>query len=211
MRAGTSAVFIIVIAATAVPLGAQEHNSLAVGLNYAHRIASDKDSRGTGAIGISLRVGHRDEGWGWTYGLGWFTTNLERSISGRRMRFGELHVRPIVGGYGYTHELSRRWSLTGDVVGGFAFTSLDVTAEASDALQAQMNADAIDVHVGAVPIFRPELRAWYDISPKLGASIGGWYALARPLVTLTTDTSRERFRLNADTLSVSAGLVYRVF
>jgi hypothetical protein len=197
--------------ASAAPLCAQEHNSFAVGVNYTQRLANDEGAHGNGGIGISWRLGHSDEGWGWTYGLGWFATDLERSVGGKTVTLGEVKVRPIVAGYGYTHRLSRRWSVTGDVVGGFAFTTFDISPEADEALRAEARADRLDTHIGAVPIVRPEVKAWYDLNRKWGLQLNTWYVLARPKVTITTPVSQETLHVRADTFSVSAGIVYRIF
>jgi hypothetical protein len=195
----------------AVPAAAQEKNSFAVGVNFTHRLANDQDAHGNGGVGLSWRIGHSNQGWGWTYGLGWFTSDLDRSINGQRVHFGELKVRPIVGGYGYTHRITNRWYLTGDVVGGVAFTSLNLTPEASGALAAAAAAESVDVSIGFVPVIRPEIRTWYDIHKKWGVTLGAWYAVARPSVTLTTPTSRQKLHLRADTFSLSAGIVYSIW
>ena len=202
---------LIAITLAAVPVRAQEHNSFAVGVNYTHRLANDEDAHGNGGVGISWRIGHSDEGWGWSYGLGWFVTDLEHTIGGRTVRLGELKVRPLVGGYGYTHRLSERWYATADLVGGFAFTTFGISPEAEEAFRTESRAEPIETHVGAIPIVRPELRTWYDIDHRWGITVSAWYALARPNVTITTPVSRETLRIRADTFSVSAGLVYRVF
>jgi hypothetical protein len=195
----------------AVPAGAQEKNSFAVGVNFTHRLANDEEAHGNGGIGLSWRIGHSDQGWGWTYGLGWFTSDLDRSIDGQRVHFGELKVRPIVGGYGYTHRITDRWYLTGNVVGGFAYTKLNLTPEASSALRAAAHAESLDVKTGFIPVVRPEIRTWYDLHKKWGVTVGAWYAVARPSVTLTTPTSRETLHIRADTFSLSAGSVYSIF
>ena len=194
----------------AIPARAQEKNSFAVGVNFSQRLANDRDAHGNGGVGLSWRIGHSDQGWGWTYGLGWFTSDLDRSINGQRVHFGELKVRPIVGGYGYTHRLTDRWFVTGNVVGGFAYTKLNLTPEASSALQAAANAEGLEVRSRFIPVVRPEIRTWYDLHEKWGLTVGAWYALARPSVTLTTPTSRETLHLRVDTFSVSTGIVYRI-
>ena len=195
----------------AVPARAQEKNSFAVGLNFTQRLANDEEAHGNGGFGLSWRIGHSDQGWGWTYGLGWFVSDLDRSINGQRVHLGELKVRPIVGGYGYTHRITDRWYLTGDVVGGFAYTSLNLTPEGSSALQAAAPADSIELHGRFIPVVRPEIRTWYDLHKRWGVTLGAWYALARPSVTVITPTSRETLHFRADTFSLSAGIVYRIF
>src|SRR4051812_23133827 len=149
--------------ASAAPAQAQEKNSFAVGVNYTTRLANDEGAHGNGGIGISWRIGHSEEGWGWEYGLGWFVTDLERNVAGKTVNLGELKVRPIVAGYGYTHRLSPRWYVTGDLVGGLAFTSFGLSSEAENAFRTEAGAERIDAHIGAIPIIRPEIKTWYDL------------------------------------------------
>jgi hypothetical protein len=189
-------------------LQAQEHNSFALGVNYTQRLATGSQAHADGGIGFSWRVGHSNQGWGWTYGLGWFENHVERSIGARNVQLGDLTVRPLVGGYGYTHQINKRWFVTADLVGGVAFTTLDVAPAAAEALGL---ADGNRSHFRVIPIVRPELKAWYDLNNRWGLTIGGWYAFARPTITVDTLTARETFHLRADTFSISTGIVYRIF
>ena len=189
-------------------LHAQEHNSFALGVNYTQRLATGGETHADGGIGFSWRVGHSAQGWGWTYGLGWFENHVERSIGARTLQLGDLTVRPFVGGYGYTHQINSRWFVTADLVGGLAFTTFDVAPAAADALGL---AEGDRSHFRVIPIVRPEVKAWYDLNSRWGVTIGGWYAFARPTITIDTPTARETFHLHADTFSLSTGIVYRIF
>ncbi len=132
LRLSLLAVAAIAINGTA--LQAQEHNAFAVGVKYTQHVASDQGVHADRGIGITWRTGHSPEGWGWSYGLGWFASNIDQSVGGRNLRLGELKVRPVVGGYGYTRRIARRWSVTGDLVGGLAFTTFDLAPEGAKAL-----------------------------------------------------------------------------
>lgn len=192
----------------AIPASAQEKNAFAVGVNRTFRLANDESARGEGGFGISWRIGHSDAGWGWSYGLGWFDTNLQTTVGGRSVILGELKIRPIVAGYGYTYPLSDRLFVTADLVGGFAWTRFEIADNAKGGSAA---ASVLDSHVGAIPILRPELKAWYDINHKFGIQVSSWYALARPKLTIVTPAGRESSRVRADTFSLSAGVVYKIF
>ena len=207
MKSAALAWALLSLLASAIPGFAQEKNAFAVGVNYTTRLASDESARGEGGVGISWRIGHSDVGWGWSYGLGWFDTNLEQNVGGRAISLGELKIRPVVAGYGYTHQVSDRLFVTADLVGGFAWT----TFEAADSAENGSGANVIGSRVGAIPIVRPEVKAWYDINRKFGVQVGGWYALARPKLTLVTANGRESFRVRADTFSLSTGIVYKIF
>jgi hypothetical protein len=201
----------MVLLAGALPCRAQEKNRFALGVNYTHRLANDEGAHGNGGVGIKWRLGHSEEGWGRQIGLGWFTSDIDRSVAGATLRFGELKVRPFVAGYGYTYSVNRRLHITGDLVGGLAFTSFELEGAADSALRA-VRPGALDVDVTRViPVLRPEVSLWYDVHPKFGVSVGAGYTFARPRLTITSSGSRETERLRADTFAVSGGIVYRLF
>jgi hypothetical protein len=192
-----------------LPCSAQEGNSFAVGGSYTHRMPTGPDTHGNGGVGLKWRIGHSKTGWGWEYGLGWFTTDLERTIGGTTVEYGEFKVRPFVGGYGYTHPVTNRLSLTADVVGGLAFTSFELHDDARAALRA-LGEEPTGIQTGMIPVVRPEVSAWYDINQKFGVSVGAGYVIARPEVTLTSPRSTVSQRLRLDTFTLSGGLVYRI-
>jgi hypothetical protein len=199
---------VIAIIGAASPCLAQEHNRFALGINYTHRLSHSDELRAKSGVGIKWRIGHSDSGWGPHLGLGWFKTDLERNIAGQRMKVGELRVRSFVGGYGYTHSFSPKLHVTGDLVGGFAFTTFEVEPEDDSALDsAEIDADVSRV----IPVVRPEVTLWYDIRPKFGLSLGAGYTIARPKLAITTAGTRTNDRVNADTFAITAGLVYRLF
>jgi hypothetical protein len=196
---------------SAASAGAQEDNRVAIGIGYTHRLASAQDAHGNGGVGIKWRLGHTESGWNRQFGLGWFATDLDRTVGGRRVSFGELKVRPIVAGYGYTHSFSRAFHITGDVVGGLAFTSFRLSDEAKGTLRS-VRGESVDAEISSViPVLRPEVSLWYDIHPKFGLSIGAGYTIARPRLALVSAGARAFERVNADSFSLSGGLVYRVF
>jgi hypothetical protein len=190
---------------------AQENNRFAIGVSYSHRLANDESARGHRGVGIKWRLGHSKTGWDKEFGLGWFSTDVDRKIGGRSVSFGELKIRPIVAGYGYTHSISPKWHVKGDVVGGVAFASLGLSDEADTAFRA-LDAGGASARVNRViPVVRPEVSTWYDVHRKLGVGVSAGYTFARPNVTITSAGSRFSERLRADTFSVSAGIVYRIF
>src|SRR5262245_31208252 len=190
---------------------AQEHNSLAVGVSVTHRFATDARADPDDSVGLTFRWGHTDTGWGWQFGLNWFATNLERQIGNRVVQFGELKVRPVLVGYGYTKAFSERVSVTAELVGGLAVTTFELAPEADDALHA-LAAQSVRVSTGLLtPVLRPQVDMWYDLNRKFGLRFGGGYVMARPKVTLSTSISHESERVKTDAFAIGAGVVYRLF
>src|SRR5262245_53755585 len=118
------------ISCFALPAFAQTGNEFAVGLEAHYRGAVGDDLIAGNGWGLTWRIGHDKSGWGWQYGLNWFSSNLEAapngSISGKypasggRIDIGELHVRPLMGGYGYTI-VKGRYAFTAAALAGYAF------------------------------------------------------------------------------------------
>jgi hypothetical protein len=188
---------------------AQEGNTFAAGVNVSRRFSPDPAAHPDNSIGVKLRIRHGETGWGWHYGLGWYSTNLDRAIDGRRVQFGELKVRPFFGGYGYTRRFSPRLLVTADVLGGLASSSIELTAEAKAALQERTG--GVRVMTQWTPVLKPEISAWYDLTRRFGISVDFGYVLARPRVTIETPSRFEAGDIRADAFTIGAGLVYRIF
>lgn len=192
------------------PVAAQEHNTFAIGAGATHRMSPDPDARGDGGFGLKWRIGHAETGWGWHYGLNWYSTNLDRDIGGRSTPLGELKIRPFLGGYGYTHRLTERLTLAGDVIGGFAFSAIELTPSADAALHVPAGQN-VRVLTGSTPVLKPEVSVWYDLSRKFGISVDAGYILARPKLTIASPGLNETERIRADAFTISSGFVYRIF
>ena len=196
--------------ATAHTATAQEENRLAIGGSVGHRAAIDADTHGQWTFGLNWRLGHGDSGWGWQSGLGWYSADLDRTIGGRSMAFGELKVRPVLVGYGYRWNVGKRTSIIADALAGAAFTSFEPNSEALNALYPGA-AQNVEINSGFIPVLKPELSLWFDLNRRFGISIDTSYTIARPGLTIVTPAGRDSMRVRADVLSVSGGLVYRIF
>src|SRR4029453_14163841 len=191
---------------------AQEHNSIAVGVNITHRVAPDHDVFGATSVGFKFRLGHSDTGWGWHYGLGWYSANVDRPIGDRTQNLGRLRIKPLLGGYGYTRRFPERMSLTGKVMAGVAFNSFHITPEAVDAFHAlPVPLQSVSVDVGLAPVVKPEISFWYDLNRRFGISADVGYSFARPTLTVSSSLGRVSGRVRADAFSFGAGLVFRIF
>ena len=67
------------------------------------------DSVVESVAGIVLlwRFGKSKPGWGFHWGLNWYAVKLERPVGGSVIELGELHLRPVMAGYGYTRIFGR--------------------------------------------------------------------------------------------------------
>ena len=114
---------------------AQINSRLAVGGEFtvaATDHASTEDhAHSTFLPGIVWRFGATDPGWGFHWGLNWYAVDIERPIGGTTTELGELRVRPIMAGYGYTWIIKKN-AITADLLGGYAFAKMALAGTAID-------------------------------------------------------------------------------
>lgn len=189
---------------------AQTEGKFAVGAQLSTRTATGPDANGHIGVSLLWRFGHSKTGWGWHYGLNWFSTELDRSIGGSDTELGTLKVRPILGGYGYTRVVGRT-AITGKVMGGYAFSSMKLSPSATDAYHDRIGARSVTVDASNTFVVIPEVSAWYDINQKVGLKVSTGYIVARPNVTVTSTAGEDKRRVRADMFTFKVGLVYSVF
>src|SRR3954453_17910719 len=104
---------------------AQTRNRVAVGANVNAAVAAVPDNTSASHVGFQWRLGHSEGGWGWRFGFNWYSTDIGAQIVGRPVELGELHVRPIMVGYGYTRKV-RRLAVSASLLGGYAFNTFSL-------------------------------------------------------------------------------------
>jgi len=203
------------VALGARPVVAQVNNRFAIGGEFAVRTsdhASQEDAaHGKFGPGLLWRFGHAREGWGFHWGLKWYAVDIDRPIGGLMTGLGELRVRPFMAGYGYTHAMTRRLAITGDVLGGYAFGSISLAPTAIDAYPRRMGARAIGASASNTFVIRPEVGVWYDLNKRLGLNLNAGYMIARPDVIVDTTAGPDKRTARADQFSLRVGVVYSIF
>lgn len=198
---------LVSISATA---DAQTEGKFAFGADFALKVPGGPDAHGSEGIGMLWRFGHGKEGFGFHWGLNWYETHIDRSVAGQEVELGELHVKPVMAGYGYTHNVGR-YSITAALLGGLAYSSVRLTPEANDAYRDLVGAHSVEVDSGWPLVLRPEVSVWYDINKKIGLHVSTAYMIARPHVTVTSTIGSDKRRVSADMLGVKVGLAYSIF
>jgi hypothetical protein len=189
---------------------AQTDGMFAVGAQLMDKTAVNPSVHGGPEIGIIWRVGHSVTGWGWDSAFNWFSTDVDRPVGGARVALGELDVKPVMVGYGYTHARNRI-AITGDVLGGYAFTHFSMASAAVAAFQQRLGAQVIDTDISNTFVLKPEVGVWYDVNQKIGLNISAGYLIARPRLTITSTGAQDSRRVRADMLMLNFGFVYSVF
>jgi hypothetical protein len=189
---------------------AQSEGKFALGGAFSVRLPADRDAvdgRQTG--GLLWRFGHGHTGWGWHWGLNWYSADVD----GRPTidtEIGELHVRPVMVGYGYTHVV-RRTNVSAVVIGGYALTTMTLRPQAANAYRDRFGARDVSVDPSSTFTVRPEVNVWRDLSKKIGLNVSAGYIVARPNVTIHSTLGDEVRHLRADMFTVKIGAVYSIF
>jgi hypothetical protein len=189
---------------------AQSDSRFAVGGNIVLRMPRDAAAHADNDVGLLWRFGHGSDGWGFHWGLNWYSADIDQTIGGGRVEFGRLHVRPVMAGYGYTYNIGRA-SIIADVLGGYAFTSLALTPIADDTYHERLGARRVQTEVPDIFVATPEIAMWYDLSNKIGLNISGSYVIARPTVIVHSTLGDDNRHLRADMFLLRIGVAYSIF
>lgn len=203
---------LLIFLGTVAPAAAQSAGKFAVGGFIGSRIAPSSTAGGVPLSGGLLwRFGHGKKGFGWEWGLNWFSSDIDHSFLGApAFELGELHVRPLMVGYGYTHRIGPT-AIKGSVQGGYAFTTFDSLPSAADVYRDRLGAHSFSTDAANTFVLKPQVSVWRDLSSKVGLNVTAGYMIARPHLTVTTTLGEERRRVRADMIMLKAGLVYSIF
>jgi hypothetical protein len=160
-------------------------------------------------VGLAWRIGTSTTGWHPSIGFNWFETTLSTKVGGRMTTLGNLHVRPLMAGYGYTR---KRGPLAVEVKAmvGYAFDSLSLDDSLRNAYL-QASGSWVSGNVANGFVAKPEVNLWYDVAPRIGINVAAGYLWTRPDVTLHTATGATSQRFSADMVVLSVGVVYGIF
>lgn len=190
---------------------AQTDSRLAVGANVTARVASSSDAGGSGSIGFEWRVGHAKPGWGWQDSIfDWFNTEVQGPIGSGTVELGQLRVRPLMAGYGYTWVRGRA-AITADLVGGYTFNSFKLDPRALDEYARRLGATGVEAEGTNALAVKPEVQVWYDLNRRFGLKVNGGYGIARPSVVIRSSLGEDVRPVRADSFLVTVGLVYSLF
>lgn len=124
------------------------------------------------------------------------------SAGGAQSALAAVRLRPVMAGLNYSL-VSGRVTLGAGVVAGLSFNSLSVeTARAGPGRAiAVTNSFAV----------QPKLDVWFDVTRRIGLTLGAGYLVSRPKVTFASDDIVSTERIPINTVVLSAGLAYWIF
>ena len=200
-----------------VPAAAQDEppakNRFAIGgefkIKTSDRSSQEDYARGQLGPGLLWRFGTSKGGWGFHWGLNWYAVKLERPIGGQVTELGELHVRPLMAGYGYTR-LIRRYSITTALLGGYAAGSIKISDPAVAAYRRTLGVPGAEANATNTLVLKPEIGVWYDVNKKVYINVNAGYMIARPDVIIETAAGADRRKARADQFVLKVGVVYSI-
>jgi len=189
---------------------AQTANRFALGANFNTAIAAAPDNTSASHVGFQWRLGHTEGGWGWRFGFNWYSTNIGARVVDSPVQLGELHVRPIMFGYGYTHKV-RRTAVSASLLAGYAFNKFSLDDHASAVYRVTTGNQPLRSGAQNTVVIFPELSMWRDINRKVGLNVSIGYMFARPDVSVETTGGVYHHSVRADTVRIKVGAVYSIF
>ena len=207
-------VLVLSAASAAAQDEATVKNRFALGAEFkvktSDRSSQEDYAKGQLGPGLLWRFGTGKEGWGFHWGLNWYAVKIERPIGGTAIELGELHVRPAMAGWGYT-KIVHGYSITSDVLGGYAFGSINISDPANAAYQRVLGVPPVEAHAGNTFVVKPEIGVWYDFTRRVFLNINAGYMVARPEVQIVTAAGNDVRTARADQFILKVGLVYSIF
>jgi hypothetical protein len=179
---------------------AADRHRLAIGASFGGNGPHGETLDSSASLGPLVRLGN-GRGLGLTVGFGWFGSDL-RSALGSDEVVGQVRIRPVMGGLGYTVGDDRA-TMALSVLAGLAVNSI----VASDDLSGRI----VPLRVGNSLAWRPGASFWFDTSSRTAINVSLGYVMTRPRLTLLDDGEIVRRHLTADAFLLRVGLAYKLF
>ena len=206
--------FAVALAGAALPAEAQTETRFAFGADFLVGASthSEGQDRANSVLTVEplWRFGDFEPGWGPKFGLNWYAVDVQRVVGGAATTLGQVHIRPIMGGYGYTWMRGKN-TISVDALAGYAFSSMELADGTAAAYQSRTGISVTDVDASNTFVFRPEIDFWHDINHLFGLNVNVGYMVARPAIALTTSAGIDKRTAHADQFQLRLGVVYSIF
>jgi hypothetical protein len=199
---------------TASPAWAQTESRFAIGANLMIGVSGHSSTQDQAHAAVFpevlWRFGDIQPGWGPHWGLYWYSVDIDRPVGGTMTTLGEVRLRPIMAGYGYTW-LRGKNAISTNVLAGYAFDSMNISDGVAAAYQTRTGGIVTNAEATNTFVLRPEIDFWHDINRLFGFNVNIGFIIARPDVAITTSTGVDKRTARADQFQVRVGLVYSIF
>ena len=196
----------LLLCLSVAPVHAQLRGKIAVGASAGtfQPTSSELSTKSVVFIPTISRVPR--QGWRVAVGLNWFNADVDGSFVNTSDQFGELTVRPLMGGIQYTF-MSGRFAMTPSVVGGPAWNRLEVAGNLRDIFAVDGEDEATTWSVA----IRPGLSANYAFTERFGVMAFTGYLFNRPEFDVHTPLGDIRTPWKADGFALTAGIIVSLF
>lgn len=179
-----------------------------VGVSSSHALTPDDALGSEWNVSPLIRNTPRRLGWGPSVGLNWFHGHITVPVNGQPTKIGEVKVRPVMGGLGYSVGGGRLLTTFG-VVGGYAFTTAKVTAVLPAGTTASIDID--DAWV-----VRPNVGVTYALTRRLALMGSVGYVYTNPSITIDVAEQGQPPRrvsgsFRSDYVNVAVGAAVSIF
>jgi hypothetical protein len=199
----------LVILCAATPVRAQSEAAVALGLSISSYDPPSSLGLSSTSMGPLIRI-NLGPGFGPIIGFDWHSTRMEAMAGNQRVYLGELRVRPVLVGAGYTVKRGRYWYGAG-ITAGYAFNRLTVNDRARPAFRSSLGSQFVSFDARNSFVWRSRFGVFYDASPSVGLTAAVAYMRVSPTLRMTTDTGVRQSKLDASCVIITFGLAYGVF
>lgn len=179
---------------------ASDRRFLAIGVSVTHTEPREATLGSNLGIGPLLRIG-AGSGLAPTFAFNWISTPLHADATSDA-RLGEVRVRPIMGGLGYTWS-GARTAATVSLVAGYAFNSLRIAAV--------VPGQPVPLRVENSFAWRPGMSVWYDVNRRIALNGFAGVLVARPDATFLVGDRSDTRELRMDSAVIRLGVAYKLF
>jgi hypothetical protein len=187
---------------------AQLKGSFTVGLGINKIYPQDEELSTNARFGLSFgRI--PTHGLGLTGAFNWYDADIAPGPFDGEGRIGEVAVRPLMLGIGYTF-VAGRFGATPSIVAGPSFNKMSIDDARRD--RYSVEGSSFERKVGVVSLaVRPGLNLTYAVAPRFGLAGFAGYLFNRPKFDVRTPTGTVETTWKTDGFVTSAGIVVALF
>jgi len=137
------------------------------------------------------------------FSLGGQKTEL---ITSNAVAYGSVHVRPLMGGVGWSQPIADRVSTVFSVVVGYSWNGLDLS-DLKTSGRPRLTEPGAVVSVGNSFATELSSRLWFDVTNRVSLMAGLSFLHTRPELTLNDGTTRP---WSADQLRLQTGIAFTI-
>jgi hypothetical protein len=179
-----------------------------LGVSGSHVLTPDSDLGQRWSLSPVIRNTPRRYGWSPVVGLNWYTGNITVPVNGQQTVVGEIKLRPVMAGIGYSIGRGPTRTTIG-LVAGYAFNSATVARDLPAGTTAAIS-------VTNAWVVRPSVTVTYALTRRLAvvSSIGYVYMDPTIRVAVGSDgqqVSRVLGSYRSDYINFTLGTAFSVF